>query len=142
MGGMADAWLMLAFAPAPGYLPAKSGKSWYRKLATRDQAIAAKRELVAAGISYKCVKVQDDGRALRKPRSLQRERKPYRPVESRALRAQRDAEFADHRTSMTARMPPPDALPEPRNGPVFGRSPGLSKSGAPARHVERPTYVD
>ena len=71
---MADAWLMLAF---PGddtgkyalraFAPAKNGKSWYRKLRTRDQAIAAKRELVAAGIPYKCVKVEDDGRAPRKP---------------------------------------------------------------------------
>lgn len=64
-----DIWLMLAF---PGestghyalraFAPSASGKSWYRKLATRDQAIACKRELVAAGIKYLCKKVPEKGR--------------------------------------------------------------------------------
>jgi hypothetical protein len=31
---------------------------------------------------------------------------------------------------MARPLPPPQNLPEPRNGPSFGRSPGLSK-GAP-----------
>jgi hypothetical protein len=57
-------WLMLAF---PGdetgqyalraYAPSKSGKSWYRIFRTRDAAIGSKRELIEAGIGYKCTKV-------------------------------------------------------------------------------------
>lgn len=57
-------WLMLAF-PRTGSEPAmrafaqaKSGKSYYRKLLTRDAALACKRELVEAGIRYLCKKVE------------------------------------------------------------------------------------
>src|SRR5215472_8491164 len=64
---MTDAWLMLAFpdagvgAPAPDALRSfalsKSKKSWWRLLATREEAIAIKRRLVSAGIRYACKKV-------------------------------------------------------------------------------------
>lgn len=59
-------WLMLAF---PGddighfalraFAPAKSGKCWYRQCRTREQALASKRELIAAGIEFKCHKVDE-----------------------------------------------------------------------------------
>lgn len=59
-------WLMLAF---PGddighfalraFAPAKSGKCWYRQCRTREQAIACKRELLAAGIEFTCRKVDE-----------------------------------------------------------------------------------
>jgi len=39
------------------FVPAKSGKCWFRTLFTREQAIACKRELIAAGIRYTCRKV-------------------------------------------------------------------------------------
>lgn len=48
---------MLAFKPADGFRPSKSGKSWYRLLPTRDAAIACKDYLVKAGIRYACKKV-------------------------------------------------------------------------------------
>ena len=60
-----EEWLMLAF---PGqdtghyalraFAPAKSGKCWFRKLRSREQAIACKRELVKAGIRYSCKKIE------------------------------------------------------------------------------------
>jgi hypothetical protein len=72
-------WLMLAF---PGddtgryalraFAPSKSGKCWYRRLKTREAAIACKRELVEAGIPYVCKKVDaasQQDRAPSKPRS-------------------------------------------------------------------------
>lgn len=59
----AQEWLMLAF---PGedtgkyalrtFAPSKSGKCWYRRLPTREAALQCKRELVEAGIGFKCVK--------------------------------------------------------------------------------------
>src|SRR5215467_7456915 len=52
-----EKWLMLAFSPARGFRPSKNGKSWWKLLATRDDAIAAKRMLVSMGIEYKCKKV-------------------------------------------------------------------------------------
>jgi hypothetical protein len=72
-------WLMLAFPGRPNnsavlrsFAPSKNGKSWYRLFATRDQAIACKRELVAAGIRYKCTKVE-------KKRSFPQHAASYKP---------------------------------------------------------------
>ena len=56
-------WLMLAFpgdaggGALQGFARSAAGTSWYRTLATRDQAIACKRGLVAAGIRYTCKKI-------------------------------------------------------------------------------------
>lgn len=58
MNGVQGQWLMLAFAPARGFAPAKSGKCWYRKFDSREAAIRCKRELVRAGIKYACKKVE------------------------------------------------------------------------------------
>ena len=59
-------WLMIAMPHGPegvawlerrAYARARSGKSWYRHLWSRESAIACKRDLVAAGIRYKCLKI-------------------------------------------------------------------------------------
>ena len=55
---MQHVWLMIAFAPAPGFRPAKNGKSWFAHFATREQAIKAKYRLVALGIRYICKKTE------------------------------------------------------------------------------------
>ena len=49
-------WLMIAFLPAHGYRPAKSGKNWVRSFATREAAITAANKLVALGIGFVCRK--------------------------------------------------------------------------------------
>jgi hypothetical protein len=48
---------MVAFSPHRGFAPTRNGRSWFKYFATRNQAIEAKRELIAAGIRYKCKKV-------------------------------------------------------------------------------------
>lgn len=48
---------MISFASMPGYQPAKSGRSWYRRFPTRESAIEAKRALVNADVKYRCLKV-------------------------------------------------------------------------------------
>lgn len=60
----AEEWLMLAFPGSDtgrfslrAFAPAKNGKSWYRRLGSRDSAIRCKRELVADGVPFKCVKI-------------------------------------------------------------------------------------
>lgn len=64
---MTQSWLMLAFpngdqTPPAAFRLAKSGKCWFRTLHTRDQAVACKRELLAAGIRYTCKKVDQPDR--------------------------------------------------------------------------------
>jgi hypothetical protein len=48
---------MIAFRPAAGFMPSKDARCWYRVCPTRDAALLAKRELVAADISYRCKKI-------------------------------------------------------------------------------------
>lgn len=129
---MQQIWLMIAFAPAPGFRPAENGKSWCRTFRTRNAAIASKRVLVAAGIRYLCKKVPA------KPDGKPRGKRPFKPwrqpacTESEGLRAARDRQFAEYRREMAQPLELTQPLPEPKDGPTFGRSPGLSK-GAPAR---------
>lgn len=159
MSAPAEVWLMLAF---PGndtgrrslrdFAPSKSGKSWHRILPTRESAIACKRELVADGIKYVCKKVPRAQQKLTNLRNGVQKKNPPKarqwdesgktpsggsifstPVTS--LRRQQIADFELYIRNMASRAAKPDPLPEPKNGPSFGRSPGLSKSGAPARHI-------
>lgn len=154
-----EVWLMLAFPGSDtghyslrAFAPSKNGKSWFRILPTRESAIACKRELVADGIKYVCKKVQRAQQKLTNLRNGVRKKNPPKarqwnesgktpsgdsifstPVTS--LRRQQIANFELYKRDMASRAAKPDPLPEPKNGPSFGRSPGLSKSGAPARHI-------
>jgi len=61
---MSVKWLMLTFEPAPGFVPAKSGKSFYRLLPSREAAIAVKHELVELNLKFVCRKVGKGGIGL------------------------------------------------------------------------------
>ena len=62
---MTQVWLMVAFPlgrqvqhrALRAFKASKHGRSWHRLLGTRDAAIGCKRELVAAGIAYRCSKI-------------------------------------------------------------------------------------
>jgi hypothetical protein len=131
-----EIWLMIAFAPQPGYRLSESGKSWWATYSTRGAAVEAKRRLVAAGIGYVCKKTPAKG--SRKKRSAKPGtwrfkpwRQPKRPVESERLRSERDRRFAAYRQEMSRPLDELQELPVPYDGPSFGRSPGLSKAAPP-----------
>ena len=134
-------WLMLVFRRMPGYRPAKSGRSWYRVLPSREAALKAGAQLRARGVSFKCVtrldykpppsgKVKHHGRF-----SPLRERAG--PPESASLRASRESDFEEYKRSMARPLPAPSVLPEPIGAaPVGFVMPGLSK-GAPDPYRHR-----
>lgn len=126
---MSEDWLLilpLGARPPTWAALHRSKKCWWRKVKNERRSLELKSALAALGYHCKTVAASDRQRPAKSLSPAHPSRIPQAAPHERAA-------FEQFKQDMATPPILPQILPEPKNGPSFGRSPGLSKA-APKRH--------